>query len=216
MIFCEGCQPAFTVGANGHCKFCALPFPVGSASQGPCQHCLRALPPWGEIFFLGRYEGSLRQCLLQLKFENKLYVANMLGSLLALKIQAQLSGADPKERYSAIVPVPLHQSRLLERGYNQSLELARFLGKGLGLPVRQKLLKIKATVPQEKLTRKARLQAVQGALEAAGDLAGQRLLLLDDVMTTGATARECAKSLLKAKALAVDVAIFGRTAFGPA
>ncbi len=216
MIFCAFCQSAFEFGVSGYCKFCALPFPPGSLSQGPCQHCLHTLPPWGEIFFLGRYEGRLRDCLLALKFENKLPVAKMLGSLLALKIQARLNGVSIKNYYSAIVPVPLHPSRLLERGYNQSLELARFVGKGLNLPVRQELLKIKATAPQEKLTREARLQAVQGAFEASRHLGGQRLLLLDDVMTTGATVCECANSLLRAKAAAVDVAIFGRTAFGPA
>jgi ComF family protein len=102
----------------------------------------------------------------------------------------------------AIVPVPLHRSRHRERGYNQAELLARELGKLISLPVEPALLKARATRPQVGLTAEERATNVRGAFESPGDLpiAGRRFVLVDDVLTTGATLSACAEALSAAGA----------------
>ncbi len=113
-----------------------------------------------------------------------------------------------------VVPVPLHERRLRERGFNQSLELARGLAgrTGIGLAATA-LSRLRDTVPQARLERAERLLNLKGAFAAdPRQVAGRRVLLVDDVSTTGATLVECTAALLAAGAATVDVAVLARTA----
>jgi len=107
-----------------------------------------------------------------------------------------------KERWDALVPIPLHPARRKERGFNQSAEIARWLGARVGLKVEEGLIRVKPTPPQARLRRTERLRNLRGALALAPefDPRGRRLLLCDDVFTTGATADACARVLKKAGA----------------
>jgi ComF family protein len=110
-----------------------------------------------------------------------------------------------------VIPVPLHRARLRSRGYNQALQLARQIGRQLDVPVAADLLRrTRATAPQQGLTAAARHGNLRGAFAVHRPLGGQRVLLVDDVMTTGTTARECAAALRAAGAASVDVAVLGR------
>ena len=190
--------------------------------MGPCAACAQQKPTWQSIYFLAAYEGTLQKLVLTLKFQNGLYVAPLLGNFLAQRIRKSIEyqqythAKTLAPALSKVVPVPLFTKRLKERGYNQSLEIARVLAKDLGLPLEHKtLIRIKHSIPQEKLNRQERLLAVQGAFAVPeicrAKLAGKHVLLVDDVMTTGATIEECTRILLNAGAAAVSIAVVART-----
>jgi ComF family protein len=110
-----------------------------------------------------------------------------------------------------LIPVPLHRSRLSERTYNQSLLLARALGKEWRIPVAaRRLLRVRATSPQQGLSEQLRRANMKGAFALSAPLAGEKVLLIDDVLTTGATAAECSRILLEGGAGEVGVAVLGR------
>ena len=138
-----------------------------------------------------------------LKYGHQLAVAKWAGQRLAEQIC--------REEFDRLIPLPLHPERLRERGFNQSAEIAGSLGKCLKLPVDRSIaLRTRATPPQADLPHKERRKNVRGAFECRGDLSGQRLLLLDDVMTTGATVNECARVLKLHGAASVAVAVIAR------
>ena len=106
------------------------------------------------------------------------------------------------ERWDALVPVPLHPERRRQRGFNQSAEIAGWLGRRAGIPVVEAIRRVKATAPQARLSRAERLRNLRGSLALAGgfDPQGKRLIICDDVFTTGATADACARVLRRAGA----------------
>lgn len=209
---CTVCAEHLALRVSGYCKKCALPLPAGVEGIEICSSCAAQHPAWDNIYFLNVYQGLLEELIKELKFGHALYAASLLGGLLSKRINAGIADADSASFYSCIIPVPLSITRLKERGYNQSLEIARVLGRNLNIPMKSRILqRIKDGAPQERLGRNERLQAVRGVFTAVGDLSGQRVLLLDDVMTTGATVSECTKALLSAGAMQVDVAIAART-----
>ena len=110
-----------------------------------------------------------------------------------------------------IVPVPLHRTRLRERGYNQALELARPVASALGIPIDTGTChRVQASVAQMTLAADARRRNVRGAFQATGDIAGRRVAIVDDVMTTGATVNELSGELLRRGALEVQVWVCAR------
>jgi ComF family protein len=149
--------------------------------------------------FAGYYEGPLRQAVHRLKFSGERYLAPHLGVLMAEALRQSPLSAD------ALVPVPLHPADQAGRGYNQSLLLAREAGMALELPVLPSVLvKRQRTVPQVGLRRAERMRNVAGAFEVTGyEMAGLRILLVDDVCTTGATLAACATALRQGGAAAV-------------
>jgi ComF family protein len=122
--------------------------------------------------------------------------------------------ADVEQERAALVPVPLSPSRLRERGYNQSAELARYIAPRWGIPVREDILvRGRATTTQTRLTPGERKRNVSGAFQAAVDrnsLRGQHLVLVDDVVTTAATLNECAAALHDGGARIISFVTFGR------
>ena len=206
-IFCPDCIPRFPRREAGFCPHCGEPSAVADAPVVPCGECLQKLPPWSEFLFYGIYEGELRELILSGKFGGSLDALHSLGLLLAEVCTEHYSAALPPQ---VIVPLPLHPSRLRERGLDQCLEMARPVAKSLGVPVRTDLLRrVAASVPQSTLDREDRKKLRQ-PFEASPEVAGLRILLLDDVCTTGATLARAAECLLAAGAFSVDVLVAAR------
>jgi ComF family protein len=168
-----------------------------------CTHCAGASLPYRRCFAPFLYEFPVSQMILDLKYEAALANARVLGTLLGDAVERlRLSDA-----VDAIVPMPLHAARRVERGFNQSHEIARFVARRLGLPCEAAVLhRSRPTRPQVGLARAERIDNVRDAFRAeAHGVAGRRIALVDDVVTTGSTAAEAARALLAGGATIVDV-----------
>ncbi|HUP65497.1 MAG TPA: ComF family protein [Thermoanaerobaculia bacterium] len=176
------------------CRRCALPWSGGVGETFLCLECARrSRDPLDWIDSWGHYRAGLEKVLHAFKFERHDFLAVPLGELIAEVLEER--GADELD---ALVPVPLHPKRLRERGYNQAELLAVAASKRCGLPVdRRAIRKKRDQPPQATLRRGERAANVSGAFEATRRLDGQRLLLIDDICTTGATLRACARALRK-------------------
>jgi competence protein ComFC len=159
-------------------------------------------PPFSKVIFYGIYDGVLAEAISQLKFHGLKRLSKPLGTLL---LDCELPVID------GILPVPLSVKGLRERGFNQSLLMAKILSKNLQVPLFMDILwKKKETLPQIGLSKKERSTNLKKAFEVKGDIRGLRLLLVDDVMTTGATITECSKVLMNAGAQEVIVLTLAR------
>lgn len=178
------------------CARCALPLPEPAALCGRCQ---RRPPPWDAAFVPFRYAWPLDRLESRFKFGGGLAAGRVLSTLWL----RHLDGIRP----GVIVPVPLHRARLRQRGYNQALELARPLARALGVPVyRAGLQRVRATTAQTELGALARRRNLRGAFAANRNVAWpEHVILLDDVMTTGATLAECSRALRRAGVKRIDV-----------
>lgn len=155
------------------------------------------------VMSFGIYSDALREAIHHLKFSRLKRLAKPLGRFLQELPVPEMDG---------IVPVPLSKKSLRERGFNQTLLLARVLSAHLKIPVYMDTLhKKRDTVPQIELGAKERLSNLKNAFGVRGDLNGLRLILMDDVMTTGATVRECSKAVMKAGAREVIVVTVARS-----
>lgn len=141
------------------------------------------------------YEGALRRALVQLKYGGAARLAEPLASAAAPTVRELLGLA----RQQALVPVPIHPTRLRERGYNQAALLARSIGRIAGLPVRELIGRMRETTKQHRLDRTARLRNLRQAFVVArGRDPPRSVLLVDDILTTSATLEACAAALIEA------------------
>lgn len=183
------------------CRICARPF--SSEYADVCGECMKKIPPFSKVLSYGLYEGVLAEAINTLKFHGIKRLSRPLGSLLLNLDLPEIDGA---------VAVPLGIKRLRERGFNQALLIARVVSKEIEIPLMMDiLLKKKETPPQIGLSARERLSNLKNAFEAKGNIEGMRLLLVDDVMTTGATVTECSKQLIKAGAKEVIVLTLARS-----
>ena len=163
---------------------------------------MKKKPVFSKCITYGIYEGALAEAIHQFKFYGLKRLARPLGSLLLDLDLPQIDG---------IVSVPLSIKGLRDRGFNQSLLLARIIAKEMKVPLLMDVLfKKKETPPQIGLSSKERFSNLQGSFEVKEDIEGLRLLLVDDVITTGATVTECSKELLRAGAKQVVVVALAR------
>jgi ComF family protein len=174
-----------------------------------CGACLREPPPFETAHCVADYAFPWDRLIADCKFHGRAELA----ALFAHRLVDAVAGA---ARPALIVPVPLTPARLAERGYNQAWEVARRLARRLDIAARADvLLRVHGTAHQAELTRAQRLENPRGAFMVAPHrralLAGRRVALVDDVLTTGATAREATHALLRAGAAAVDVWVVART-----
>jgi ComF family protein len=196
---CADCAAELPVLADA-CPRCAMPLPAGPGTA--CGRCLQRAPRFGACVAALRYEYPVRELLSRFKFHGDLAAGRMLAGLLAGRLAAL-----PAERRGGMLlaPVPLHRARLRERGFNQSERIARVLAAGLGLTLSNTLLRrVQRTADQKQLDAAARGRNLQGAFHAV-DCAGRRIALVDDVITTGATAEAATAALLAAGAAEVEV-----------
>jgi ComF family protein len=204
--------PDGEVEADVPCPGCGEYPPAPQETAILCGRCREKPRPWGRVLVYGRYGGELKEMILAYKFQHRLDLGRQLMEY-ALAAYARGVAAHPEvAACEGIVPVPLHGRRLLARGFNQSREIARLLSARRGLPIWQDALRrVRRTVPQMELAREARAENIKGAFAAdARLLAGRGVLLLDDIMTTGATIEECARAMLQAGAARVDVLVLAR------
>lgn len=183
----------------GHaCEQCGIPLP-GEAVR--CGACLTNPPFFNRCLSALDYRSPVDYLIKHLKYHNQLSVANLLANLLAKKIR-QRNQTLPQ----VIIPVPLHESRLQQRGYNQSIEIARPLSRELRIPFNiTHCVRQRNTVPQFDLPAKQRSQNIKNAFEMVADLPFEHVAILDDIMTTGSTANELSRVLQAAGARHIEV-----------
>jgi ComF family protein len=211
---CAGCWQRVDFIAEPVCAICGLPFAaqgtdVAGASGLTCGACLQRPPAFERARAAMRYGDLSRRLVISFKHGDRTDAAAAIAAWLAQAGQALLGQCD------VIVPVPLHRWRLFSRRYNQAALLAQNLGRMAGKPVAVDLLRrVRATPSQGTRTAQERRRNVQGAFALrAGmkaEIAGRRVLLVDDVLTTGATAEACARTLKAGGAVAVDVLTLAR------
>jgi ComF family protein len=192
------------------CATCGLPLPSFEAvtSTGPlrCSACVTSPPPFDYVRAAGTYAGPLRDALHALKFSGKRALAGPLSALVLEQCGALLG-----PHVDALVPVPLARARERERGFNQAALLAAHLAAASGLPSKPAWLsRARGTRPQTELTAGARRANVTGAFVTSRRVSGAHVVLVDDIVTTGATAAECARTLRAAGARTVGVLAVAR------
>ena len=209
--FCPDCfRQAFFI-TEPFCARCGVPFE--HAGQGGrdrlCPACRAHPPPWDRARGALRYDAHSRRVVLPFKHADRTERADALAPLMARAGTLLLREAQ------VIVPVPLHRRRLIARRYNQAALLARALSRLSGVPsVPDALLRTHPTVPLGELSAAARAEVLKDVFALrpgrTGRIAGRRVLLVDDILTTGATCVACAAALLAAGARAVDVLVAAR------
>lgn len=204
---CAACFSRFTFAAAPQCEACGLPFETPVIDASLCAACIRQRPAFDRARSVFIYDAESRGLILKLKHGDRTDIAVHLARWM------QRSGATLIAECDLIVPVPMPRWRLLMRTYNQAALLAnalhRLTGKAAAVDA---LVRIKATPSQGGLDRSARQRNVARAfaVKAPVKIAGKRVLLIDDVLTTGATAEACAKTLRTAGATAVDLLVLAR------
>jgi ComF family protein len=203
---CEPCLSRFAAPVP-RCGRCALRLP---AERAPCPHCVRQPLPFAACRCVGDYRFPWDRLITALKFHGELALAAPLAAALASVLQREPTAVD------LLLPVPLSPLRLAGRGHNQAWEIARRVARQLALPADANiLLRLRDTPHQVGLARHQRASNLQGALcvEPARQalLQGRRIALVDDVLTTGATAQACADVLLRAGAASVEAWVVART-----
>lgn len=202
-VLCAPCSADLPYLARPRCPRCALPAPGGNV----CGRCLADPPNFDATIAVFAYSFPADVLVQGLKFRSELALA----SLLSDELQAELR-AGPPEAVDLIVPVPLHDLRLRERGYNQSMEIARGLAARLDAPLAPDLCdRVRNTAAQLDLPWKERRENVRGAFSCRRAVEGKRVAVVDDVMTTGATLSEVAFTLKKFGAARVVNWVVART-----
>jgi len=186
------------------CPRCAAPLEEG---EGKCLRCGGRMFSFDHCCALGVYEGKLRETVHRFKYRGEKNLAEPLGRLLAAKVV----GEPWIDSASTVVPVPLHWRKLKQRGYNQAFLLAGVLGKKLHLPVNELLERVKETESQTGLDKRKRAANLRRAFRCKEKIPpGAHILLVDDVITSGATAHEASCALKEAGAARVSLAVLAR------
>lgn len=196
---CEACVAALPWNAHA-CRACGIPLAAGQP-DGACAACLRECPPQDRSWAAFRYEAPVAQAIVALKFHGRLMPAHVIGHLMARRLAHR---AEPLPQL--LIPVPLSTPRLRRRGYNQALELARALTGVLRIGLAAGAAwRTRETREQTRLDAAQRRNNVRGAFAVdAAAVRGRHVALLDDVITTGATAAELARVLRAAGAARIE------------
>jgi ComF family protein len=200
-FLCDACAGSIVLPAP--CPRCALPSPGGAT----CGRCLAHPPAWDAAVAAGAYAFPLDRLVQRLKYGGDLPLAAALGEQLAAAAAAR--GAI--SRVDVLVPMPLSAQRQRERGCNQAREIARVTSRAAGLPMRGGLARSRHAAPQAALPWRERVRNVRGAFAATRAFDGERVALVDDVMTSGATAAAAASALRRGGASRVEVWVVART-----
>lgn len=209
-LFCPECKEFLTIREKGFCPLCGDFSGWEKLEPSLCGTCLQSPPPWQSLVFYNKYEHVLQDLILRLKFHSTITNAYSLGVLLSEhpKLLEKMREVD------CVVPIPLHSKRLEERGYNQTLEIAKqlLICTGKPLPLYAKgLVRTRETIPQLLLTRAERKKNQVGTFAACASLAGSRVAILDDVITTGATLEAATLALQKVGVASVHIFAIART-----
>ncbi len=202
-FFCFNCWNDFSLVNGPVCPRCGRPFEspetLTYSAGHECGQCRLKPPRFDQALSVGYFEGPLREAIHQFKYRPCRSLGRHLSGWLARNVRL-VDGID------VVIPVPLHKKRLRQRGFNQALLLAKEVSEANALPLSfDNLVRARPTRPQVELSGEERIRNVAGAftLLRPGDLDGKRVMLVDDVFTTGATMNECAGVLKKAGAVRV-------------
>jgi ComF family protein len=193
------------MSAEFFCVSCRTPFQNAFPldADGRCALCRFGLRGFDAAYCFGSYEGVLRELIHLYKYGRVKTLARPLGALLAAALPRE-------ECFDAVTPVPLHWRRQWQRGFNQSELLARTIARRCGVPVIHALKRVRPTVAQAGLSNTGRRRNVAAAFRPRRAVEGKRILLIDDVMTTGSTAAACALALKRAGASKVALLTVAR------
>jgi ComF family protein len=207
---CPTCRDRLPLVSSPLCSICGIPF-AGTGGDHRCGACLAHPPHFDTARAHFLYEGAIRDLIHSFKYNRRTHLRYPLALLSLEGVGGFLTDQEPH----LIIPVPLHRSRLRQRGFNQAVLLGRVLSRELSLSMLpDALVRTRQTEPQIDLSAAERRLNVKGAFSVPRPdlVAHKRILLLDDVMTTGSTMDECAKELKKAGAGVVIAATIARTA----
>lgn len=213
--FCPDCWRKLHFLAGPACARCDVPLPQIAGEGALCGGCIADPPPYARVRVPLAYGPGPRALVMRLKYGRRIRLARQIATMIA----PVLIDAAPHDVEPLFVPVPLHRWRIWQRGFNQSVEIARYLSHQTGWPLAvDMLVRARRTRLLRGLGRMARAKEVRGAFAvpdgARALVAGRTIFLVDDVFTTGATARACAKALLRAGADRVEVVAFARVVDG--
>lgn len=197
---CRPCHDSLPRLPSEHCPLCLLP----TKDSRVCGNCLKNHPVWTRAIAALQYAFPVDAMIRSLKYQENLNLAPILANLLIAKINK----CPPPD---AIIPVPLHPTRLQERGYNQALEISRHLSKQMNVPLLPRAcVRTKDTPSQTELSWKKRQTNMRNAFECTTSLVHKHVALLDDVMTSGATLNELAKAVHKQGAIEISLWVIAR------
>lgn len=207
---CPECREQLPRVVSPLCPLCGIPF-AGAGADHCCGACLTHAPHFdtARAYFL--YEGAIRDLIHSFKYSRKTHLRKPLALLTLHEMSGEVTGLNPH----LIIPVPLHRSRLRQRGFNQAVLIGRVLSKQLSVPlVTDALIRTRPTAPQIELPAAERRMNVRGAFTVTRpeSVADRHIVLFDDVMTTGSTMDECARELKKSGAATVTAVSVARTA----
>lgn len=196
MLICANCWPYLEFISEPKCQICGFPFQFNIGASNLCASCLQQKPYFDSASALLKYNPHSKTIIHKLKYSDQLYLASFFAELLTNRTKDKVSNFD------MVVCVPMHKKRLMMRRYNQAALLASNIAKLIKLPfISDILLKTRYDIPQTHLNRDQRLENVVGSFavspNASHALENKKVILVDDVYTTGATLNECS-AVLKA------------------
>ena len=206
---CAGCRESITTISSPLCDLCGMPFGTIDGFDHRCGACSISPPRFDAARAATRFDGPVREMIHRFKYDRRVQLARPLG-LITAETLAPWAAATTSD---LVVPVPLHVRRLRQRGFNQAVLIGQVLAHQWQLPLdRTGLRRIRWTEPQINLSAAERTANVRGAfaVSAPSRVEGRRVLLVDDVFTTGSTVAECARALKGAGATEVRVATVAR------
>ena len=212
MGLCLGCRQRLVRWPRDGCGVCGVELEGAHLPAGyRCGACRRQTPPFERVYSAWSYQPPLDTVLTGLKFRRLEYLGRHLGEAMAELYANELADCD------LVVPIPLHWRRYLSRGYNQAGTIARPLAAKLGLPIARVVRRRRPTPAQSQLSRAARQRNLRNAfgIRRPDLFRGRRVLLVDDVVTTGTTVRTAATCLRRAGAASVTVITAARTPESP-
>jgi len=206
VCLCESCTEALTTDRHSCCPRCSTTIGPHADASGGCLRCHAQKFHFASAQRLGVYDGELRDVILQMKQRAGETLAEVVGWVWASARRETLMKSQPQE----VVPIPLHWRKRFARGFNQAESIARGVAKGLGIPLRKGVIRrVKSTLQQSGISPTERRENLKDAFRPANGrrLNGLRILLIDDVLTTGATADAASVAILAGGAAQVDVAV---------
>jgi ComF family protein len=209
---CAECWEGIVRVTPPWCEVCGAPFDPRAQAAPRCADCRGKRRPFSAARSAAHYEGPLAQAIRRFKYHSQMVLGKPLGALMVEALEGAAGRDLDPATVDVVCPVPLHESRLRDRGFNQSELLAESVAVAIERPLKHLLERTRPTLPQVDLPAASRAQNVRDAFAVRLEevIASQRVLLIDDLFTTGATLLECARILRRAEAEEVRVLTLAR------